>query len=65
MSEYGKETNRINDFENSIENNEDNIDSNYEDNYNIDIFFPLKDIKKKGKRNYNDLIGEKNGLKKL
>ena len=63
VSEYENETNKIKDFENSIEINDDNIDSNNEEYYNIDIFFPQRNIKKKGKRTYNDLIGEKNELK--
>ena len=38
------------------ENDDDNV-------LKTDIFYPQKNIKKKGKRNYNDMIGEKNELK--
>ena len=49
-------------FEESIEINENDYFNDDELN-NLDEFFPQKKFKNKGKRTYNELIGEKNELK--
>ena len=60
--QYEKENNFIDDFEVSIENKE-NDDLKEDEMNDLDEFFPQKKFKSKTKRNYNELIGEKNELK--
>ena len=60
--QYEKENNFIDDFEVTVENKE-NDDLKEDEMNDLDEFFPQKKFKSKTKRNYNELIGEKNELK--
>ena len=62
IKNYSKEEKDLKEFEENVEVSDDK--ENDDDNVlKTDIFYPQKNIKKKGKRNYNDMIGEKNELK--
>ena len=62
IKNYSEEEKDLKEFEDNVEvsDGKENDDDNV---LKTDIFYLKKNIKKKGKRNYNDMIGEKNELK--
>ena len=61
IKNYNEKEKNLKEFEENVE-----VSDNKEDDDDVlktDIFYPQKNIKKLGKRNYNDMIGEKNELK--
>ena len=60
IKNYYEEEKYLKEFEENTEVRDENEDDN---SFNVDIFYPQNNNKKKGKRNYNDMIGERNELK--
>lgn len=60
IKNYYEEEKYLKEFEENTEVKDENEDDN---SFNVDIFYPQNNNKKKGKRNYNDMIGERNELK--
>ena len=60
IKNYNEEEKYLKEFE---ENTEVRDENENDDSFNVDIFYPQNNNKKKGKRNYNDMIGERNELK--
>ena len=57
IKNYYEEEKYLKEFEENTEVRDENEDDN---SFNVDIFYPQNNNKKKGKRNYNDMIGERN-----
>ena len=60
IKNYYEEEKYLKEFEENTEVRDENEDDN---SFNVDIFYHQNNNKKKGKRNYNDMIGERNELK--
>ena len=60
IKNYYEEEKYLKEFE---ENTEVRDENENDDSFNVDIFYPQNNNKKKEKRNYNDMIGERNELK--
>ena len=60
IKNYYEEEKYLKEFEENTEVKDENEDDN---SFNVDIFHRQNNNKKKGKRNYNDMIGERNELK--